>query len=295
MNQKFKNLFILLRPLQWTKNTLVFATFIFNGDLFNLNLFFRTSFGFLLFCLISSCVYIINDINDCKRDKLHPLKSKRPLASGGVTILEAKLLLFIILFVTLPTAYFFSKYFFLTILIFFFLNLIYTFGVKNVEILELIFISFGYVLRTFAGVILITLNISYWILVCSGLIALFVILIKRKQEYILAEQHNNFAFRPLLKNYSLNYLDKLINITAAATIIAYGLYTFASHKGQQIPGLAATIPFVVYGIFRYLYLVDKRNFGGEPEQVFLNDLPLIICIVLWAVFCGFLIALKGNG
>lgn len=295
MLAKIKNYFLLLRPLQWTKNTLVFATLIFNGDFLKINLLLKTILGFILFCLISGCIYIINDLRDYEKDKHHPVKCKRPIAAGIVGTSQAIILLFFLLTICLILSYiYFSALFFLTILLFFFLNLIYTFIVKNIEVLELIFVSFGYVLRTFSGITIVTTNISYWILVCSGLIALFIILIKRKQEYLLASQNNDFSFRPVLQNYTLPYLEQLINISAAATILSYCLYTFTSHKGQQIPGLVLTIPFVIFGIFRYLYLANNKNFGGEPETAIFKDISLLICILMWTVLCGFLILLKGR-
>jgi 4-hydroxybenzoate polyprenyltransferase len=268
-----------LRPRQWTKNLLIFAGIIFSQNLFELTIFLKVLSGFFIFSLVSGCVYIINDVNDLEEDKKHPVKSKRPLPSGKVTPGQALFAAIVLFLFSIAIAFVINTYFGLITLAYFITILLYTFYLKQIVILDVLTIATGFVLRAIAGVVIIGAYISPWLIICTVLLALFLALSKRRHEIFLLKEGAG-CHRRVLEEYSIPFLDQMITIVTAGTIIAYSLYTFNSDKSVY---LMATLPFVIYGIFRYLYLIHKHDRGGSPEAILLEDKPLLINIVLWVI------------
>jgi 4-hydroxybenzoate polyprenyltransferase len=272
-----------MRPRQWTKNLVIFAALVFDGQLLNLPAVWRTLGGFVIFCLVSGVVYILNDLADIEADRQHPEKSRRPLASGKLSPKTALLAAVIILVIVIPIARLLSMSFSLITLGYLGLNLAYTKWLKHIPLVDVLTIAMGFVLRVAAGVALIQVaRFSPWLYVVTTLGALYLGFGKRRAELaLLAEQAN--SHRRVLDGYTIPLLDQFITIVSASTIIAYSLYTFSA---PNLPGnhvMMLTIPFVLYGIFRYLYLIQVTHQAGAPEEVLLSDHPLQIVIVLWGL------------
>jgi 4-hydroxybenzoate polyprenyltransferase len=267
----------LFRVTQWTKNGLVLAPLIFSGELLKLDSVFQSIIGLLIFCLISSSVYLLNDSLDAEKDRLHPVKKFRPIASG---IISKKLALTIMAFIWLlflPISYIISPLFLGALLVYLFIQINYCFNWKNIVIVDVLCIASGFVLRAIAGALILDVIISPWLIVCTVLLSLFLALAKRRHELMLLNE-NAGNHRKILKDYSIELLDQLLSIVTGTTIMAYSLYTFTSGKSHLF---MITIIFVVYGIFRYLYLIHQKGLGGSPEKVLIQDKPLIINILLW--------------
>jgi 4-hydroxybenzoate polyprenyltransferase len=281
----------LLRTRQWVKNLLVYVALLFTSNLFNGPFLLRVTIGFVLFSLAASSIYIINDIKDSKEDMHHPLKKNRPIASGAVSKQAAAAISAMLIIASLSGSWFLNIYFFFTILVFILMNVLYTFWLKHIVIIDVFVVAAGYVLRTVAGAFIIAALISPWLLICTTLLALFVVLSKRRYE--LSSITDAVKHRKILDEYSVPLLDEMMSIVTTSTIIAYSLYTFTSETASKHHYLMFTIPFVLYGIFRYLYLMHKKNLGGAPELIFLKDIPMIIDIVLWVgVSVGILYFIK---
>jgi 4-hydroxybenzoate polyprenyltransferase len=272
-----------MRPKQWTKNVFVFAGLVFDGQLLQIEPFIQTLIGFILLCFASSTVYIINDIADIEQDKQHPLKRQRPLASGRLSIRVAGIATTIIGVATLALSFFLNRWFGALVLTYILMNLLYSFRLKHVPIIDVFFVASGFVLRVGAGVMLITVErFSPWLYVCTTLLALFIGFGKRRAELsLLADKAN--THRKVLDGYTISFLDQLIIIVSATTIMAYSLYTFTAENllGNQL--MMLTIPFVVYGIFRYLYLIHVEGAGGAPDEVLLTDIPSLTTIIGWGL------------
>jgi len=273
-----------MRPKQWTKNLFVFAALLFSRNLFDLSLLLNTILAFFIFCLLSGCVYIVNDLADLESDKKHPLKSQRPLASGKLKFSEAVGALIILAPVSLGFSFYMGTPFFLTALGYLFLQLAYSFLLKHIIILDVFSVAFGFVLRVVAGAMAIQVKISPWLLICTILLALFLALSKRRHELILLEEGAQ-NHRKILSEYSPYLLDQMISVVTASTVMAYSLYTMSGETIRKFgtKNLIFTIPFVLYGIFRYLYLVHQKKAGGNPESVILTDRSLIVAIILWII------------
>lgn len=271
----------ILRPRQWTKNFFLFAGLVFSQNLFNSPMFFRVLFAFGVFCLLSGSAYIINDIIDVNEDRKHYIKRNRPLAAGQISIKQAVRAFFVILGVSLSGAFVLGKAFLLVSILYFFLVAGYSLWFKHFVIIDVFAVAFGFLLRAVAGGVVIGVRISPWLLICTLLLALFLALIKRRHEYLVLE-NNGTEHRRVLADYSIGYLDQLISIVTASTIMAYSLYTFTAGRSEYF---MLSIPFVIYGIFRYLFLVHKRDMGGSPEDVLLQDRPFIVNICLWVLVC----------
>lgn len=282
-----------MRPRQWTKNLILFAALIFSQNIFSPLLLFRTVAAFAIFCFLSGCVYIINDLLDLKQDQIHPIKSKRPLASGKLkpaTAVIAAIALFCLSFGS--AAAFTNLTFMLVALIYFVLQLAYSTLLKHVVILDVFCIAAGFVLRAIGGAEVIDVPFSTWLLFCTMLLSLFLALSKRRHELLLLED-DAIHHRKILFEYSPYLLDQMISVVTASTVITYTLYTVSEDTVSKFgtDRLKFTIPFVLYGIFRYLYLIHQKNEGGSPEHVLLNDLPLIICILLYGLTVGLILYL----
>jgi len=283
-----------MRPKQWTKNLLVFAGYLFTFEMPHPpGTGLRTLAAFGLFCAISGSVYILNDAADRERDRMHPKKCKRPIASGQISVRAAVASAILILLASLWAAYRLDFWFGCVAAGYFLITSAYSASLRHMVIVDLLALAAGFVLRAVAGAValrtvlpdgsLARVEISPWLLLCTTLLALFLGLAKRRSELLTLEA-NGANHRKTLDEYSKDMLDQFINITGAAALMAYSLYTFApfSKTAQQHPYMMVTIPFVIYGIFRYLYLVHTKNAGGSPEQVLIEDRPMVLNILLWA-------------
>lgn len=278
-----KALIKAMRPKQWTKNGFVFFALVFDKQLFNREPFLRTLEGFFLFCLISSTVYLFNDIADVESDRQHPEKKHRPIASGALPLNAAWTAAFVLSFVTLSLAYLLSPVFAAILAIYLIINLLYSRWLKHVPILDVIIIAAGFVLRVGAGASLIVVErFSPWLYVVTTLFALFIGFGKRRAEMTLLEKGAG-AHRKVLDGYTLPMLDQFITIVSGTTIVAYSLYTFSAPNLPENHSMMLTIPFVVYGIFRYLQLIQTGNAAGAPDEVALKDRPLQVTAVLMAL------------
>ncbi len=272
-----------MRPRQWPKNAFVLAALVFDRQLEHLPALFKSLEGLFIFCLISSTVYIINDIADVEADRQHPTKCNRPIASGKLSVKIAVIATVIILLICFPIAFFLSDEFALVVLVYFLINLAYSKLLKHVPLIDVLIVAAGFVLRVAAGVSLIEVErFSPWLYVVTTLFALFMGFGKRRAELALLTDSAN-AHRRVLEGYSLPFLDQLITIVSSTTIIAYSLYTFSAPNLPTNHVMMLSIPFVLYGVFRYLYLVQIKNEGGAPEELLLTDRPLQLTIVLWSI------------
>jgi 4-hydroxybenzoate polyprenyltransferase len=282
MLSTIKAILVSMRPRQWTKNLIIFAAIIFSQNLNRPDFLIKVILAFILFSFLSGSVYIFNDLKDLEKDKMHKEKRKRPLPSGQLNPQVALIVsLFIALF-SLGISFLIEPLFGLVALSYFFLQIGYTFYLKEQVILDVMTIATGFVLRAIAGAVVISVRISSWLLLCAALLALFLGLAKRRHELILLED-NAPNHRPILEEYSTALLDEMISMVTSATIVTYALYTFFSETAVKSHYLMATIPFVLYGLFRYLYLMHQKNLGGSPEEILLKDAPLVINIILWLI------------
>jgi 4-hydroxybenzoate polyprenyltransferase len=272
-----------MRPKQWAKNGFLFAALIFDRQLFELQPFMRTLTGFILFCLLSSVVYIINDISDIEADRQHPKKRLRPLAAGQLPVITARTVAIILLLVIFPLALLLSPLFALFALVYLLLNLAYSLKLKHIPILDVLVLAGMYVLRVGAGVALIVVTLfSPWLYVFTTFLALFLGVGKRRSELKALGEGAN-SHRRVLEGYSLPLLDQLITVVTSMTIITYSLYTFSAENLPANHTMMLTIPFVIYGIFRYLYVLQIEQAGGAPEEVLFKDRPLQITLLLWSL------------
>lgn len=279
----FRALIKSMRLKQWPKNALLFVALVFDRQLTNPTAFLHTLAGFFLFCLISSAVYIINDVMDIDADRNHPTKRLRPIASGKLPLSVARLAVGVIILIVLPLAYLLSPWFAVIVLVYFLLNLAYSLWIKHIPILDVFALASFYVLRVAAGVVLIEVTrFSPWLYVFTTFLSLFLGIGKRRAEMtLLAEEAN--THRRVLEGYSLPLLDQMIMIVVTVTIVTYSLYTFSAPNLPSNHTMMLTIPFVIYGVFRYLYLIQIKKSGGAPEDILFTDHPLQIDIILWGL------------
>jgi 4-hydroxybenzoate polyprenyltransferase len=279
-----KALLKTMRPRQWvTKNVFIFAAIVFDKQLLVVDSFLRTLAGFALFCLISSSVYIFNDIADVEADRQHPDKKNRPIPSGKLPIPAAWTAGILLAVVTLGTGFLLAPSFGYVIGLYFLINMAYSKWLKHVPIIDVLVISAGFVLRVGAGVTLINVErFSPWLYVVMTLLSLFLGFGKRRAELALLTQGAG-SHRKVLDGYTLPLLDQYIMIVSGTTIVAYSLYTFSAPNVPANHSMMLTIPFVVYMIFRYLYLIEVKHAGGAPEEILLSDRPFQVAMVLWAV------------
>lgn len=270
-----------MRPRQWTKNVFVFAALVFDGKLFHPTDFLRTLAGFGLFCLISSAVYLFNDLLDLESDRQHPVKKNRPIASGKLPVPVAVVAGIILVLFTVSSGLLLAWQFALTILGYFVLMMAYSKWLKHILILDVLILAAGFVLRVHAGVTLIVVDrFSPWLYILMTLLALYLGFGKRRAELALLAQDAG-SHRSVLDGYTIPLLDQFITIVSGMTIVAYAMYTFFRPDAPE--SLILTFPFVVYAIFRYLYLVEVKQIGGEPEEILLSDRPFQVSILLWGL------------
>jgi 4-hydroxybenzoate polyprenyltransferase len=275
-------LFVSFRPKQWFKNLLVFAGLVFSRNLFDLTNFLRSFGGFVAFCLLSSAVYLINDLADVENDRLHPLKRFRPIASGRLRPGAARVSAAVTAALALVAGFVLDWRFGVIGLAYFLMQLAYSFKLKHMVVLDVMTVAAGFALRAVAGTFLVHVTISSWLFVCSILFALFIALAKRRHELVFLEDGGT-THRAVLENYSETLLDQMMAVATSSTVIAYCLYTIAPETVAKFGthNLILTVPFVLYGIYRYLFLVYRKEMGGAPERVLLTDVPLLVDVLLW--------------
>lgn len=279
----------LLRPRQWTKNLLLFAGLIFSNHFREPDRIGKASLAFIVFCMLSSVVYIVNDIRDKEADRSHPLKCKRPIAAGFVSKSLALLLglgialaSLILIFVAFETRFQIVSLAYLMMMV------LYSVWLKHIVILDLMIVSLGFVMRAVAGIFAIehvgeSIEVTPWFITCIMFLALFVVICKRRHEIVLLSDEAR-SHRPVLEHYSPLFLDQMINVATTATVISYALYVTLGVQGQtRAKYMVLTLPFVLYGIFRYLYLVYKRDEGGSPEILLFQDLSLLAVVLMWLI------------
>lgn len=272
-----------LRPQQWVKNGFVFAALIFSRNLTDWQRSSRVALAALVFCLISSAAYLLNDLLDAPEDRRHPVKRLRPVASGRLGAGTAASVATLLALVALTGAWLLDRSFFLVVASYAAVNLLYSWVLKHVVLLDVFVIGAGFVFRVVGGGLVIHVQISSWLIVCTTLLALFLALSKRRHELVLlgADASNH---RSILANYSPYFLDQLIAVVTASTVMSYALYTLSHDVQAKFPGkrLELTIPFVLFGIFRYLYLVHQNEEGGSPTRMLFTDSVLLSVVLMWA-------------
>jgi 4-hydroxybenzoate polyprenyltransferase len=278
------NLLISLRPGQWTKNLFVFAALVFAQRLTDTDAVVTAVVAFFVFCALSSTVYLVNDVLDRQQDQRHPLKAHRPIASGAISPALALIVAALLGVAAMIVALGLGWHFFQIAAGFLVLLIAYSAFLKHIVILDVLTIAAGFALRAAAGAAAIAVPISHWLLVCTTLLALFIALSKRRHELTLLTE-KAIDHRPILGDYTPYLLDQMISVVTASTLIAYAFYTISPETTAKFGTdlLSLTIPFPLYGIFRYLYLVHRRDKGGSPAELVVNDRPLLVCVALWAL------------
>jgi 4-hydroxybenzoate polyprenyltransferase len=283
MREMLKAIIREMRPRQWAKNVFIFAALVFDEQLTQREPLLRTIAGFVLLCLISSAVYLLNDVADVESDRQHPTKRNRPIAAGQLSIPLALVLAIAMAVFALAAGFALEPSFGWIITLYFVINLLYSLWLKHKPIIDVMIIAAGFVLRVAAGVVLIEVTrFSPWLYVCTTLLALIIGFGKRRAEIILLADGAN-AHRKVLDGYTIGFLDQLIVVVSATTIMAYSLYTFSALNLPSNHLMMLTIPFVIYGVFRYLYLIHVEDAGGAPEELILSDRPLLATLVLWGL------------
>ncbi|MCT1398736.1 phosphoribose diphosphate--decaprenyl-phosphate phosphoribosyltransferase [Paenibacillus sp. LC231] len=272
-------LFRQLRPKQWTKNLLIFAAPLFSFEGVNPGVLFDTLIGFFLLSFVSGCVYIVNDYADREADRNHPVKKYRPMASGALPPKLAIGFGALLLTASLVISYLLNPLFTVLLVLYFAMNVAYSFRLKHVVIIDIMIIAAGFVLRAIAGGLVIHVPFTPWFLLCTMLLSLFLAIGKRRHELHLL-QHDKGSHRKVLDQYSFDLLDQMSSIVTTATIISYSLFTFTSGRTVH---LMWTIPLVIYGMFRYLYLIHIEKKGGAPDRVLLEDAHILVTVILYVI------------
>ncbi len=268
-----------MRPKHWVKNLVVFAALLFSVSFFNLAKDIKVLITFILFCLLAGSVYIVNDIADREEDKKHPQKSKRPIASGKLGVWPAGISAGLLSLISVTAGFYLHLHLGLIFAVYLASNFFYSFWLKDAVILDVFTVSFGFVLRAIAGAIAINVRLSPWLIIATMFLALFLALSKRKAELKEMGEEGEEA-RASLETYTYSYLNQLIMVVSTAVIVSYSLYSFNSIHSDQ---LVWTIPFVIYGVFRYMYLTEVQGKGDQLSGVLLEDIPLVVNILLWVM------------
>lgn len=284
---------LILRPYQWVKNLLLFSGLIFSASLFVNNDLLISILAFAIFCITSSGIYILNDLRDIEHDRINPTKKNRPLAAGKISEFKAVIIMVLLLVASAVSAFLLDKNFFFIIVMYLLLNIAYSFGLKNIVILDAMIVASGFLLRVFAGCVIIHVKVTPWLFICTLSLALTLSFGKRRNELnVLKSEAKNF--RETLGFYSTQLLDIILTICCATTVVTYSLYTMANETVQRFGNqhLIISMPFVMYGIFRYLYLIYTKNKGGDPTKLLLNDFPSLLNGFLW--IASILYVIYGN-
>jgi 4-hydroxybenzoate polyprenyltransferase len=273
-----------MRPTQWLKNGILLAALVFAGEATNPDMVQLAVYALIIYCLLSSAVYVFNDLIDRENDRQHPLKKARPVASGQISLAVAVTLAVALGALGIAGAWLVNWPFFMVALVFLALNLLYTLWLKHIVIVDVMSIAVSFVLRAYAGALAIEVPASKWMLINTLLLALFLGFGKRRHELLLLEDDAT-SHRRILDRYSPYLLDQLIGVVTASVVVMYMLYTFSSEVMQKLgtENLFVTIPFVIYGVFRYLYLIHKEEKGGSPTRVMIGDAPILINVILWLI------------
>lgn len=281
-----KKIIISMRPKQWYKNLVLFAGIIFSLNLSHIHMLINVLFAFITFCIVSGSEYIINDIMDKEKDKIHPKKRNRPIASGKLKVSSALIVVAFMLCMAFVGAYLINIQFLGVVLAYFLLIVSYSLFLKQIVFVDILTISFGFVLRAVAGCLAIKVSVSPWLVVCAFFAALILALGKRKHEVISLE-NGAVKHRKVLGDYSPELLDKMMTAVTSTLIMSYSLYTFLTNNTWMM----VTIPLIIYGLFRYIFLVNSKNMGGEPEMLF-KDKGMLTCIVLWITSITIILRLR---
>jgi 4-hydroxybenzoate polyprenyltransferase len=273
-------LFKAIRPKQATKNLFVYTALVFTGNLFVPAPFIKTTLAFLLFTLTAGSIYLLNDLLDVEQDRLHPVKCDRPIASGALPVPIAWIAMLLFSLGGLVASFALSVPFGIVALAYFILQVGYCFYLKHIVLIDVFTVAMGFVLRTVAGGLVIHVHISQWLLLCSLQLALFLAFGKRRQELVLMGERAGSS-RAILSEYSLPFLDQMITVVCAFTVVCYSIYSVESDTAHKHPHLWLTVPLVIYGICRYLYLVYQKGWGGAPDEVLLKDGALQVAMVMW--------------
>lgn len=275
----------LIRVHQWVKNIFVFVPIMFSLHLFEEDYLLTTLFAFLIFCLASSAIYVINDLADIEADRLHPLKKNRPLPSGAIKKSAAITTAVLLLILVFWLIFYFNYEFILIVISFVVLNVLYSFLLKNIVILDIFSIAAGFALRVLGGAFVIQVPISSWLLLTTMFISLFLGVMKRHSELSVVSEENNKSSRKVLAQYSLNFADQIATVAAAGVIICYALYSVAPRTISifDTEALIYTTPFVVFGIFRYMYLEYMSKKGENTTRIMATDVPMIVTVILYTI------------
>ncbi len=272
-----------MRPKQWTKNVFVLAALVFDTKLVAPLFLLKAFSAFVLFCAISSAVYLINDLADMEKDRQHPAKRNRPLASGQLAPRVAVVAAVVLIIASMLLSYLLDTSFAAFAAAYLILMVFYSFWLKNIVLVDVFVVAAGFVLRVAAGAAVVQAErFSPWLYLCTLFLALFIAISKRRHELVLLNENAN-AHRSIFDEYSVPLLDDMIRLVTTATAMAYSLYTFSASNLPKNRAMMLTIPFVLYGLFRYMYLIHIKGEGGAPEELILEDKPLLLAVVLWAV------------
>lgn len=287
-----KNIFKALRLRQWIKNLLIFSALIFSGKLMDVHFLLKTIVAFFLFSFTVSGVYLLNDCFDLKHDLNHPIKKNRPLAQGLLTVSESVFSALILFLFSIGIAFFVDINFMFVLILYIFLNILYTVYVKHILIVDVLFLSLFFILRVLAGALVISVSASFWLIICTFMLATFIGFGKRRHELMeldkIAKEH-----RKVLQYYEPYFLDQMMAVVATSTVITFILYTVSDAAVSNFGSvkLLYTTPLVLYGVFRYLYLIHCKKKGGDPATLIVNDTPMVINVILWALLAVILIYL----
>jgi 4-hydroxybenzoate polyprenyltransferase len=291
MKRKIIGAFKIIRPSHWLKNIFIFAPLIFAKHLFDLPYVWREMLAFFGFCIISSIIYVVNDIFDCEADKLHPIKRNRPLASGVIGIPSVCIILAILLVLIVCLIPYLQLHFWYTVIVYALLNFAYSFGLKRVVLVDIFIVAAGFMLRVLAGVFAIEVEISSWLVLCTLFISVFLAVSKRRGELILSSANESFNTRPVLEQYDLAFMDQIMTIAASGMAISYALYTTADRtvNTYKTENLIFTTVFVLFGIFRYIILMRDKKIDDNPMHLLLSDLPMVVNMLVWFLVCVIII------
>ncbi len=286
-----KAVITILRPEQWVKNAFLFAPLIFSQHLFDGGYVLKATLGFGVFCLLSSLVYVINDWADVEADRLHPIKRERPLASGSMTRGAAAVLIAVLFVLAVAGTLQFSRMFIVMAAVYFGLNVAYSFGLKQIILLDVFIIAAGFMLRVLAGAFAIDVQASPWLVLCTLFISVFLAVSKRRAEIMLNITQETEMARPVLRRYDLHYIDQMMTVAASGMAISYALYTVAPRTVEIFgtENLMFTTVFVLFGIFRYLHLTRVHKTDDNPTHLLLTDVPMVLNVIAWLGACVFII------
>lgn len=277
----------VMRPQQWTKNLFIFSAILFANKFLVKSLLAKNFIGFFIFCFLSGSVYILNDSVDAELDKLDPVKCKRPIASGRISKSGALVFAFILTIASLTGAWFLSTKFFWLSISYLILNVLYSFYLKKIVIIDVIVVAFGFLIRALAGAFIVNVAPSPWFLVTTFMLALLLATSKRRYEFLLFENYDVSKKKAVLSSYNEKLLDQLIILSATSSLLSYSIYTVSQYLVRKSDmghkSLIYTIPLVLYGIFRYLFIVYKKGKGGSPEKILVNDPHILSTVVIYGI------------